>query len=35
VIGQRASQDEERGQDGEIAADDVRLPLEDTDERGG
>ena len=32
VVGQGAGQDEQRGEDGEVAADDVGLALEDADE---
>ena len=35
VVGQRAGQDEQGGEDGQVAADDVGLALEDADERGG
>ena len=34
VVGQGAGQDEQRGQDREVAADDVGLALEDAEERG-
>ena len=34
VVGQGAGQDEQRGEDREVAADDVGLALEDADERG-
>ena len=34
VIGQRAGEDEERGEDRQVAADDVGLALEDTDQGG-
>ncbi len=34
VVGQGTGDDEERGQDREVAADDVGLALEDTDARG-
>ena len=35
VVGQRPGQDEQRGEDREVAADDVGLALEDADERAG
>ncbi len=35
VVGQGAGQDEQRGEDREVAADDVGLALEDADERPG
>ena len=35
VVGQRAGQDEQGGQDRQVAADDVGLALEDADERPG
>jgi hypothetical protein len=35
VVGQGAGQDEQSREDGEVPADDVRLPLEHADERSG